>query len=109
MSGIESVESHDPAEALEAAMKGVGVVWLEPELPAAGVAASGIPPTTGPVWHVWSEGSCYLLTGPGEQPVPGIVPGGRCEVTARNTAGARVITWRRPLKSSIPPERNGQQ
>lgn len=76
--------------ALEAAMKGVGVVWLSPE---AGAELGEAPYTTGPLWHVWTEGTCYLLTGPGEQPVPGIIPGRLCRVTARGAAGGRTITW----------------
>ncbi|MBA3800168.1 MAG: hypothetical protein H0X18_13950 [Geodermatophilaceae bacterium] len=84
-----AVESPDPAAALEAAMKGAGVVWLRP----AGPTANAYPSTTGPIWHIWSDGACYILTGPGEQPVPGIIDGGRCEVTARNRIGGRAVTW----------------
>lgn len=75
--------------ALETAMKGAGIVWLSPS----GADASAHPYTTGPIWHVWSDGACYVLTGPGEQAVPGVVDGSRCEVTARNLAGGRAITW----------------
>lgn len=70
-------------------MKGAGVVWLCP----AGPTASAYPPTTGPIWHIWTDGACYVLTGPGEQPVPGIIDGSRCEVTARNADGGRALTW----------------
>jgi len=86
-------------------MKGAGVVWLSPE-PAtdSGVIrpADAIPPTTGPVWHVWSDGACYLLTGPGEQSLPGIVDGGWCQVTARNNAGGRAITWAATVEALEP-------
>jgi len=97
--GDRAEESTDPATAaLEAAMKGVGVVWL-----GAQPADSGLgPATTGPVWHVWSEGACYVLTGPGEQPLPGIVPGGRCQVTARNVAGGRAIAWTAAVEALDP-------
>lgn len=90
------------AAALDAAMKGVGVVWLAPEPLAADAAAGTIPSTTGPAWHVWAEGACYLLTGPGEQPLPGIIGGGRCQVTARNGAGGRAITWAATVEALDP-------
>ena len=96
--------STEPPAALEAAMKGAGVVWLSPD-PATrvGQAHGGpTPATTGPVWHVWSDGACYLLTGPGEQPLPGIVHGGRCAVTARNGAGGRAITWAATVEALDP-------
>ena len=87
-------------------MKGVGVVWLSPETaPTSGQNppdAVALPPSTGPVWHVWSDGACYLLTGPGEQPLPGIVNGGRCRVTARNAAGGRAITWAATVEALDP-------
>lgn len=90
-------ESTDAADALEAVMKPGGVVWLHPE-----TAASPTPATTGPVWYVWSAGACYLLTGPGEQALTGIVDGGRCRVTARNSAGGRVITWTASVEALEP-------
>ncbi len=81
----------DSAGVLDAAMRAAGVVWLSPEPSAPG--AESVPPTTGPVWHVWADGACYLLTGPGEQPLPGIVAGRQCQVTVRNSAGGRALTW----------------
>jgi len=83
-------------------MKTGGVVWLEPDASAAGTSA--VPPTTGPVWYVWSEGACYLLTGPGEQALPGIVHGGQCRVTARNPAGGRAITWAANVEALDPAD-----
>lgn len=97
---VSATEPTDPAGALEAGMKGVGVVWLTPEKSTVQSRAS--PLTTGPVWHVWSDGACYLLTGPGEQPLPGIGHGGRCQVTARNTAGGRAITWTATVEAVDP-------
>lgn len=89
---------------LEAAMKNSGIVWLEPDSSGAVPAANSItiPTSTGPVWHVWSDGSCYLLTGPGEQKLPGIVPGSHCQVTARNAAGGRAITWAATVEALDP-------
>lgn len=96
----DSIESTDPAAALYSAMKGVGVVWLSPG--PSEVGAGAVPTTTGPVWHVWADGACYLLTGPGEQPLPGIVDGGRCQVTARNSVGGRAITWTATVQALDP-------
>jgi len=98
--GDRTTEATDAAAALEAAMKTGGVVWLRPVDAIAGTSA--VPPTTGPVWYVWSGGACYLLTGPGEQVLPGIVHGGRCRVTARNTAGGRAITWTATVEAVDP-------
>jgi len=91
-------EPADYSAILEAAMKGVGVVWLSPG-PASGDPS---PATTGPVWHIWTDGACYLLTGPGEQPLPGILPGGRAVVTARNSAGGHAITWTATVEAVDP-------
>jgi len=103
--GERAAEAVEPAAALDTVMKSAGVVWLsaEPAADSGGIRpADPIPPTTGPVWHVWSDGACYLLTGPGEQPLPGIVAGGRCTVTARNAAGGRAITWAATVEALDP-------
>jgi hypothetical protein len=72
-----------------------GLLWVR----RAGLAA-GEPPSqetqSQPVWHLWHEGSAYLLTGGIEQPAPaGLVePGARAEVTARSKdTGARLVVW----------------
>lgn len=106
MPGDSAIDAVEPAAALEAAMKTAGVVWLSPgpATPAGKTQpdAAPVPSTTGPVWHVWSEGACYLLTGPGEQSLPGIIPGSRCQVTARNAAGGRTITWEATVEALDP-------
>jgi hypothetical protein len=35
-------------------------------------------------WHAWSAGQVWLLTGPGEQPDPGLVAGGEVRVVVRS-------------------------
>ncbi|MDQ4037932.1 MAG: hypothetical protein M3313_06200 [Actinomycetota bacterium] len=109
MPGEPATDDVEPAAVLEAVMKTAGVVWLSPESAVAAdqdrPGADPVPWTTGPVWHVWSEGACYLLTGPGEQPLPGIVAGSRCQVTARNAAGGRVITWEATVEALDPSGR----
>ncbi|HEX2360988.1 MAG TPA: hypothetical protein VHI11_02830 [Jiangellaceae bacterium] len=47
-----------------------------------------------PVWHVWHEGSAYVVCGGPEQPLPGIENVGRVEVTARaKDSRERIVTW----------------
>ena len=60
-----------------------GVLWVE--LP-------GRAPL--PVWQVWRDGASYLLTGPGEQPLPGLAEAGAATVIARSPdTGGRAATW----------------
>lgn len=45
-------------------------------------------------WHVWLDGSAYVISGGTEQPLPGIE--GATEVTvtvASKDAGSRLLTW----------------
>jgi len=67
------------------ATKKSGLVW---------VAVPGQPRPVA-AWHVWREDSAYLVTGPGEQAVPGLADSPSCDVTVRSTdKGSRVVTWR---------------
>ncbi|MEC3996825.1 hypothetical protein VSR01_26265 [Actinacidiphila sp. DG2A-62] len=46
------------------------------------------------VWHAWADGAVVLVTGPGEQPAPGLVDGGAASVVARSKdKGGRLVTW----------------
>lgn len=65
------------------AMKKAGLVWI---------ATAGERPN--PAWHVWSDGAMYVLTGPGEQPLPGLTSADRCAVTVPSSdKGGRIVTW----------------
>jgi hypothetical protein len=45
-------------------------------------------------WHVWHNGSAFVVTGPGEQPLPSIRDLPTAAVTVRSTDNlARVVTW----------------
>ncbi|GGS15592.1 hypothetical protein GCM10010269_63410 [Streptomyces humidus] len=70
---------------VEEAAKKSGLVWVRG---ADGTAARAL-------WHVWHEGAvCLVGDGPGEQPLPGLVDGGRAEVTVRSKdKGGRLVTW----------------
>jgi ADP-ribose pyrophosphatase YjhB (NUDIX family) len=90
-----------PSPALIAeATRRAGVVWLT------------VPParTACPVWHIWRAvaagpdpeagqdppppGAAYLVTGPGEQPAPGLGTAGRVTVTVPSKdSGGTLVTW----------------
>jgi ADP-ribose pyrophosphatase YjhB (NUDIX family) len=87
-----------PAPALIAeATRRTAVIWLT-------VPPSG---TAFPVWHIWRTagdagpgtvdsppGAAYLVTGPGEQPAPGLAAPGRVWVTVPSKqSGGALITW----------------
>ena len=56
-----SDQPETPPNALVAeAMTKSGVLWIE-------VAGD----RTWPAWHVWGDGRAYVVSGPGEQPLPG--------------------------------------
>jgi hypothetical protein len=77
------VSEAQPAPALIAeATKRAGVIWI---------TAGGHRPR--PVWHIWRDGA-YVLTGPGEQDVPGLTAGGPVTVTVPSKdTGGRLVTW----------------
>ena len=70
---------------VEEATRRSAVVWLRPD---GGDRAH-------PAWHVWHDGAALVVTGPGEQPLPGVAPGGRVLVLVRSKErqGDRVVQW----------------
>ncbi len=76
-----------PTHALVAeATRRAGVVWLT--VPGRDRAY--------PAWHLWRDppGAAYLVTGPGEQPLPGLAGAARVAVTvpSKESRGA-LVTW----------------
>ena len=68
------------------ATRRTGVVWLT--VPGAGRAF--------PAWHLWRDppGAAYLVTGPGEQPLPGLAGAARVAVTVPSKdSGGALVTW----------------
>lgn len=63
-------------------MKKAAVVWLS----VADAAAF-------PVWCLASGDALHVVTGPGEQPAPGLVGAATVTVTARGDHGGAVATW----------------
>jgi hypothetical protein len=68
---------------VDEAMKKAAVAWLT--VPGAGPAY--------PVWCGWVDGALYVVSGPGEQPAPGLAETGEATVTARGDHGGRIVTW----------------
>jgi hypothetical protein len=76
------------------ATKKSGLVWIAVPGQARPVAA----------WHVWRDDAVYLVTGPGEQAMPGLNDAATCDVTVRSTdKGSRVVTWRAAV-SRVDPD-----
>jgi len=64
------------------AMKKAAVAWLE---------VAGQPAY--PVWCLWSDGALYVVSGPGEQPAPGLAHARTVTVHARGDHGGRIVAW----------------
>ena len=80
-----------PALVVEATKKS-GLLWI---------GVGGRPPAA--AWHLWRDDRSYVVTGPGEQPVPGLAEADRCEVTVRSTdKGGRIVTWRARVERVAP-------
>jgi hypothetical protein len=77
------MDSEAVANLVEEATKKSGLVWVRPS--GTGQRACG-------VWHVWQDGSAYVLTGGLEQPLAPLDE--RAYVTVRSKdKGARLVTW----------------
>jgi hypothetical protein len=73
----------DRVPLVDEAMKKAAVAWLT--VPDVG------PPY--PVWCLWIDGALYVVSGPGEQPAPGLSETAEAGVTARGDHGGRIVTW----------------
>ena len=75
------------------ATKRAGLIWIT-------IGTHGHPY---PAWHIWRPapgagsqppGDAYLVTGPGEQPLPGLRAGDQVGVTvASSQTGGALVTW----------------
>jgi hypothetical protein len=80
------------ADLITEAARKAGVLWI---------AAPGRTPV--PAWQVWRDGRTYVLTGPGEQDLPGLADAADCEVVARSAdTGGRIATWRATVERVEP-------
>jgi hypothetical protein len=73
----------DGTPLIDEAMKKAAVAWLT--VPGAD--------RTYPVWCLWHEGALYVISGPGEQPAPGLADAGTATVTGRGDHGGRIVSW----------------
>lgn len=84
---VESGMGGDPRLAAEETFKkavGKGeIIWITVDSPATGRRGKATSHTQ-PVWFITQGGKIYVLTGPGEQDVDGLVSAARVEVTARS-------------------------
>jgi hypothetical protein len=80
------------------ATKRAGLIWIT--VPGPGGAGPGgtgpggaEPERARPVWHVWRD-AAYVLTGPGEQDVPGLGEASQVTVTvASKDTGGLLVRW----------------
>lgn len=82
-----------PPAVIADATRRAGMLWLS-------VAGQDRPY---PAWHIWSGGRAYLVTGPGEQPLPGLAEAGLVAVTVpAKDPGAHLITWQARVQRVAP-------
>ncbi|HET6211919.1 MAG TPA: hypothetical protein VFE14_03495 [Micromonosporaceae bacterium] len=67
---------------IDEARKKAAIAWLT----VAGSPACG-------VWCLAVEEALYVVSGPGEQPAPGLATAGEALVTVRGDHGGRIVTW----------------
>jgi hypothetical protein len=73
------------------AMKKAAIAWL---------TVAGRPAY--PVWCTWIDEALYLVSGPGEQPAPGLAEAATAGVTARGDHGGRIVTWTAHVDHVVP-------
>ena len=77
------------------ATKRAGLIWITVPGPG-GAGPGGAGPGGGrprPVWHIWRD-AAYVLTGPGEQHVPGLGDAGQVTVTVPSKdTGGLLLRW----------------
>lgn len=77
---------------VEEAMKRAAVAW---------VAVPGSDEAT-MVWCLWLDDAIYVVSGPGEQPAPGLAGAPTALVTGRGDHGGRIVTWPATVTRVVP-------
>lgn len=54
------------------------------------------------VWCLWQDGALYVVSGPGEQPAPGLASTSTASVSARGEHGGRIVTWPAQVDRVLP-------
>jgi hypothetical protein len=67
---------------VDEAMKKAAIAWV----------AVGDEPARA-VWCMAADGALFVVTGPGEQAVPGLATASHARVTLRGDHGGRIVTW----------------
>jgi hypothetical protein len=88
-----------PPALIAEATKQARVIWL--------TIGSGRPR---PAWHIWhpsaspdSPSAAYLVTGPGEQPLPGLAEAGQVTVTVPGAgSGGQAVSWIATVSRVLP-------
>ena len=76
--------SQAPHHLIAEATKRAGLIWVT-------TSGQGRPR---PAWHVWQAGAAYVVTGPGEQPLPGLAGAGRATVIVpAGQAPGGLVSW----------------
>jgi hypothetical protein len=76
-------------------MKKAAAAWLE---------VAGHDPYA--VWCAWAKGGLSVVSGPGEQPAPGLADAAQALVIARGDHGGAIVAWRAAVSRMDP---NGAQ
>jgi hypothetical protein len=100
VSDLPDAVAAGPTDALvaEAAAKS-DLLWVRP---GAGAAVDGSG-RAWPAWHVWLDGAAYVVSGPGEQPLPPLV--GEVELILRSKdTWARLVTVRATASTVLPDD-----
>lgn len=75
------------------ATKRAGLIWITVPGPGAAGPGGAGPGRPRPVWHVWRD-AAYVLTGPGEQDVPGLGDAGHVTVAVPSKdTGGLLLRW----------------
>jgi hypothetical protein len=99
MSGM-ALPATDPTtpRLVEEAMKKASVAW---------VSVDGHPGR--PVWCLPADGALWVVSGPGEQQLPGLSSARTVLVTLRGDHGGRIVTWRAAVTRLSPDTPQWQQ
>ncbi len=54
------------------------------------------------VWCAWAEGGLQVVSGPGEQPAPGLAAAGTAIVLARGDHGGLIVAWPARVEQVVP-------
>jgi hypothetical protein len=72
-----------PGPLIEEATKKAAIAWI---------SVPGQPGSFA-VWCLWQSGALFVVSGPGEQPAPGLADADQATVTLRGDHGGRVVSW----------------